>query len=488
MTDLTRQNSPARILKELCRKQDGVVLPYVAVTVALMVGITGFALDTGRLTSTHSDAQAAANAAALAAASQLDGGTVAPNAIERATNAAVTTPLVSNQHVFAEGENDILIVGIRFLSDLPNRDDNPNLDPFVTTDPAQARFVEVTTATLNQENVLVAVLGGPSTSTIQTTAVAGNTQVLCRIPPLWVCLPDDFDAELYKGRQVLAKAAGPNSSWDNGNFGLLTTPSGESGAGAIADMLASADPNSGCYAAEVETAPGQKQGVREALNTRFDMYSQPGYPLRPIQTKQGVTTYYPPAPNVTSLYSWNGKTNNQCDWTPPATSPTVPLNRDVDISGGNRFGSGYWNCRTYWETTHGSGAVPAGCENNSNALTRWEIYHKELDLLASNALTSSTVDTPHCYSAGTVGYPAAPAPSAERRILYMVGVNCNGESLSGRSTIPFGDAKFIKAFITEPVGDSGGGSSSEIYLEILDVVSPGSDDGVLHDLVQLYRR
>jgi hypothetical protein len=45
---------------------------------------------------------------------------------------------------------------------------------------------------------------------------------------------------------------------------------------------------------------------------------------------------------------------------------------------------------------------------------------------------------------------------------------------------------FAQMFFTEPVGMDGS-NTDDIWLEMLGVVDPGGDDGVLHDFPQLYR-
>ena len=45
---------------------------------------------------------------------------------------------------------------------------------------------------------------------------------------------------------------------------------------------------------------------------------------------------------------------------------------------------------------------------------------------------------------------------------------------------------FVKTFMTEPVTDPGAGGM-EYMFEFVSKIKPGNDDGVLHDIVQLYR-
>ena len=68
-------------------------------------------------------------------------------------------------------------------------------------------------------------------------------------------------------------------------------------------------------------------------------------------------------------------------------------------------------------------------------------------------------------------------------MLYVTLINCAQQALNGnRDGVPV--AAFAKVFLPEPVAPSPG---DEFIVEFIDVVRPGSDDGVLHELVQLYR-
>src|SRR5688572_5926437 len=105
----------------LWRNSEGAVLIYVTIIASVLMGMVGLAIDSSRLFTTNTQAQSAADAAALAAATQLDG---RPDSITRATNAAQTTPLVQNTHSFATEAPVITIAQVRFLKSLP-----PALDP-----------------------------------------------------------------------------------------------------------------------------------------------------------------------------------------------------------------------------------------------------------------------------------------------------------------------------------------------------------------------
>ena len=470
------------------RQRQGSALIYVTVSLGVMVGFAALAIDLGRIGTTNTQSRQAAEAAALAAASQLDG---AADSITRATNAAQTTPLVQNQQNLAQNPGNIAISGLRFLIGLPagtpSMPDNPSvLDPFVTTDPTKARFVEVTTQTLTQNNLFAQVIGGGATTSTRTTAVAGFTQVVCQRTPLAVCNPAEantlgapFDIAQWKGHQVLVKASGPSSSWVPGDFGLVDID-GLQGTPQIADALAATAPDV-CINAVIDLKPGQTEGARQAFNTRFDMFANPFFGGNAKNNPR-----YRPARNVTKGLV-RGNPGNACQYSPPAPGArSMALPRDSNISSTNRFGNGTWDCLTYWNRMHPTDAVPSGCTNASTpaTMTRFQLYRHEID--------QSQIPDTRTYDPGLLGEngnamcsTVTPTDNPDRRMLVFAVINCLEHGpLSGNSAGPVPVEAFVKAFMTEPTGDP---PNVNTYLEIVDVLKPGADDGILHDIVQLYR-
>ena len=470
----------------LWRDQQGVVLVYVSVMLGVLVGFAALAIDLSRIETTHTQARSAAEAAALAAASQLDG---ASDAITRATNAAQTTPLVQNQQNLAQNPGNIAISRLRFLNGLPagtpSLPDNPSvLDPYVTTDPTRARFVEVTTQTLTQNNMFAQAISGGTTARANATAVAGFTQVVCQTTPLAICNPAEanavgapFDISQWKGRQIVAKqsssSGGGSAAWTPGDFGLVDAATGQ-GTPNIANLLASTQPNV-CISAVVDVKPGQvTMPVRNALNVRFDMYENPlNLPGNPRNEEQ-----YRPARNVTKGLI---RTGGNCS-TPVASPQAMALPRDTNIST-SRFGNGIWDCPTYWDFNHPGIIRPSGC-TNPPTVTRYEIYRDEIDrgLIPNNAAAGGENGNPVCSS-------VTPSDTPDRRVIVLAVINCReqealGNPIQGNSANNIPVKAFVKAFMTEPTGAA---PTFDTYLEIVDVVKPGADDGILHDIVQLYR-
>lgn len=461
---------------------------YVSVIAAALFGFVALAVDFSTSYTTHTQARAAAEASALAAASQLDGNS---DSITRATNAAQTTPLVSNDQNFAQGAAQVSVASLRFLTGLPTGnpgfpEDPSVLDSYVTADPFEARFVEVTTQQLTKNNFFVTAVGGSATAAHTGRAVAGFTQVLCKIAPLAVCNPAEantigapFDIAQWKGHQVLVKAQGPTSAWTPGDFGLVDVD-GTQSVPEIRDALASSEPEV-CISAVIDVKPGQTEGARNAFNTRFDMYENPGFGGAAAR----ANPKYRPARNVTKGLVRTGGVCSSPEL-PQAGARSMAMPRDANISVTQRFGNGTWDCLTYWNTMHPGVGAPAGCTTASTPATmsRFQLYRHEID---SANLENHTGAAPpgedqepmcHADSATTTDTP-------DRRVIFFAVINCIEHGpISGNSAGPIPVEAFVKAFMTEPTGAP---PNIDTYLEIVDVTRPGADDGVLHDIVQLYR-
>lgn len=423
------------------RNRSGAVGVYVALAAATTLGIVGLAVDATRAMIVRSEAQAAADASALVAASQLDG---TPTAITRA-NAAIANLVSNTQRLAATGAGPVTVANIRYLNGLPGSDDSPITGAFVTTDPLEARFVEVTTAPLSHQNMFLQAVGAGAGMNITRVAVAGCNQVICRAPPMMICNPAEqgsigapFNIDTWRGRQIkFLHQGGAGASWAPGNFGYLEVNG--SGANALRDALASINGGNICYGRSVTTEPGAKNGARNALNVRFGIYQNPGF---------------------------GGGASSNPEFAPDVNVRTMP--RDLVFTGpANRFGNGSWNCSAYWSANFsGSGvAKPAACTAATSGYTRFAMYEYEI----ANGLRLRA--------------PANWANElADRRVIYVAVVNCLDENVHGTVTVP--PLTYLRVFLTEPVGEPTG---VEIIGEVLDVVQVGEDDGVLHDNVQLYR-
>jgi Flp pilus assembly protein TadG len=436
-----RQTSLAQRLS-MSRDRSGSVAIYVALIISVTFGVVGLAIDASRAMIVQSESQAAADAAALAAASQLDG---TPTSITRA-NAAIANLVSNMQRMATEADGPVGIAQVRYLSGLPGDDASPIGSGLVTTNPLEARFVEVTTTPLTHTNTFLLAVGAASTALVTTRAVAGCHQMVCRTLPMMICNPAEatstgapFDIDTWAGRQVVMFHQGNGGSWAPGNFGYLEIS--EPGANALRESLARVNGTDTCYGTDVTTEPGAKNGARNGLNVRFGIYQNPGF--------------------------GGGSASSNPLYAPDVNVRAMPQDLSFTNTPGGRFGNGHWNCLTYWNANHGGSGVarPAACTASTSNYMRYDMYQYEiangLDLRAPANWANELPD---------------------RRIIYVAVVNCEAEGLSGRMTV--GSINFLRIFLTEPVNEPSGVT---IYGEIVDVVQLGQDDAVLHDIVQLYR-
>jgi hypothetical protein len=484
-------------LARLWRDRRGAVLIYVTLTVGVMFGLGGLAIDGARLYGVHTEMQSFADHVALAAAGELDGN---GGAMERAELAAA---LVVDTQTFATGGPDELVIEeIRFFSQIPGDDVAgrcgriPDGEGVPATSDQDARFVEVT---VRDEEVGLSLLRGLTVltgnelddPTTCTSATAGFVQYVCNFPPLMICNPyeDPINGgggfEPIIGQQILAKAKGqgtsddPGSQWAPGDFGLLQAVESAGvphctggGAQRIRCVMALVEPNTQCVGGTVDIMPGQAVSVHDGLNVRFDIWNSPLSPA----------SHFLPSVNVTKGARWTGTNDRQCQFPQnfdQDQAQLMRLPRDTCLADSScaRFGNAEWDRGGYWATNHPGLPQPIGYAE----MTRFDVYRYEID----NGWIPDAWDlggergSPQCAAAGIDN------PLRDRRVLIGAVINCREHGIRGRTDdVPV--IAFAEMFLTEPVGMDGA-STDDIWIEMIGVVEPGADDGVLHDYIQLYR-
>src|SRR5258705_9592453 len=129
-----------KVVKAFWNDTDGVILPYVAIILVVIVGVSALALDGARLMSLHTQLQNGADALALAGAAELDR---LPDAETRARTAVER--VLTNSNLFGSGASrTIKVSNIKFYSRLPASDASPMSAGTLATSPGNARFVLVT--------------------------------------------------------------------------------------------------------------------------------------------------------------------------------------------------------------------------------------------------------------------------------------------------------------------------------------------------------
>ena len=499
----------------------GATLIYVSLMMALLMAMVGLSVDVSRFFIAQTQAQSAADAAAIAAASQLDG---RPGSIARATRAAIaagtTDPLTSNKQDFADdptspGANnkEVAIASIQFYETLPADDDAPLGTPLTVgaaNADADAKFVEVTTETLTHNNLLLPVMNIAKKAYVRQSAVAAQNTSICRVTPFAICNPTEasgsttFNPDDWKGKEILVKQGpGPNAAWAPGNFGFLRPQAVDdaklnSGAKEMGELLAGIDGADQCFSTGLDMRTGQINAIRSALNTRFDIYENPHF------GNDYNNDAFPPAPNVTKGYGpftgmgpGMGPGGAACNTEFYPAGPYMGFPHDIGTEpgyaslgvAGARFGNGIWDCAAYWATNHPlGGAAPTGCNAaTSQGMSRYEMYRYEIENPATVGLPGSAVaggpeqGAPTCYAGDATQITTD--PNLDRRLIHFAVMNCLEENIHGASSDKNAIA-FIRAFMTTPVPDG----TFDVYLEVVDAFEVGSgNDGPLKHTVEIYR-
>ncbi|MBT2187263.1 TadE/TadG family type IV pilus assembly protein [Sphingobium nicotianae] len=514
-------------LRALHGSTDGAVAPTVALCLVALIGVGGIAFDYARMAGLHSELQNAADQAALAAATQLDGKS---GAIARATAAA--SALVTNSTLLAYDAGtkpSVAMAKVEFYTDQGTT---------ATTADATARFVKVTVDGREVHYALTPIVGAISSGSLDAIAMAGLGSAICKVPPLMICNPAEATDPAFTVGNYLRKGLKlVSGGWAPGNFGFLKTGSGN-GTPDLAKAIGwvslpyDCSPGTG-----VSTNPGNMgQTVIDALNTRFDVGDSSSCP-------SGGTC--PPSTNSTKdLVKDNKTTGNQAcivqnkGWqeaatgygyylggkngktaTPVTTTTALPTTGAQDPlamgyprdlchafdttcsgqTGGSRIGDGVWDIDAYFRVNYkglNHSGWMAGTHLAANA-SRYEVYKWEMDnagtvLNGQKVLDPAgrPVDTLYAYGAPKCVTPGmAPGGShPDRRRLSVAVVNCTANSVNGNSTnLPV--QKWIDVFLTEPslgrsVTYKSGTSKDEMYVEVIAEAGTSTSAGTAGQVVR----
>jgi len=502
------RHPPHRFLTD----QSGATAAVFGLSLFALVAIGGLGFDYARLAGMDSELQNAADQAALAGASQLDGRT---GTCMRASAAATT--LVANMTLLANdgvgtavtiaAEPDCDAVGnIRFYRDKAKTQ--------AATNDANANFIEVE-IDVRTANYAFTPLVGAIRGDLGAVAFAGIGSAICKVPPVMMCNPQevgdfDFTVGNYVGKGVKLIADG---SYVPGNFGFLAAGAGN-GAAELRRVLGHATPPGDCVAADgVETEPGAMTSVRDALNTRFDVFDNG------LNSTCGHDNSLCPSASNTRKDILLADKANKCDfsnkgWIEPSrpyrpTSPTTPLTaaqgsalspmgypRDmchavsVDGSCANgRIGDGNWDRMAYFRSnSENYPVVPTAGDMNSwygsTTPTRYDVYKYEM----ANAGTRLKPDA----DGGDISYGqrvcagSSIAPSAtvpDRRVLTVAVINCAAEGVNGRRT-GVHVTKWVDVFLIEPSLDRVRTSAKDVYVEVIGETTLGGGGGTASNTVK----
>lgn len=508
---------------------DGAVAPTVTLALIGLVVVGGVAFDYAHLASLDTEIQQAADQAALAAATQLDG---QPGAIARATAAAQS--LLTNKSLLAGsgqsgGAINFPTANIIFCSAFNDATTDTATACTTTTTDKDAHVVWVRTGGRTANYTLTPIVGLFNSGSIAAEAVAGLSSAICKEPPVMMCNPNTdpatFNVNNFIGKGMLLIATGGGGSYAPGNFGFLDVGAGASD---LAKLMGYGSPPDKCVdVSQPSTETGSMTSVINQFNTRFDMYESGdsigcfGSSLCPpsLNSRKDLVMNHssPFNKNNCGFASGGGQKGWQISATPyRPTDSTTTYTTNPDAMGyprdkchafndtggdcvsryatpSDRIGTGDWDIDTYWRVNHFASAVvintttglkgyptsmnatiravfPSSVDASRTYPTRYQVYRWEMSD-AANQLQSQTVSGIGTSYGQPVCEPPGVTPSAtsaDRRTLPVAVVNCTG--LNGKKAV--NPIDWIDTFLVEPsVPRSSGGTTytqtGDIYVEVI---------------------
>ena len=490
-----------QFIGDFLRNGDGAVAASYALALTALVAVIGVGFDYAQLGTLDTELQNAADQAALAAATQLDG---TSTAITRATTAA--SSLVVNRSLMANdgGASQLTVSGLTFYPTKPDAEADTN----ATTTPSAAKFARVTLANRHTRYTLTPVISliAPNSPNVTAKATAGLGSSICKVPPVMLCNPNadatSFNVASYIGKGLLLVAKGSGGSYVPGNFGFLDVGGGASDLG---KLLGYTDPPGNCVdLAQLATKTGSMASVINDFNTRFDIFDQGdsnncygGALCRPSDNSRKDVVQ---SGNLTTASAFQKKdcgfttggggsgwrisndpyrpvvqktcAQQACSQNTKALPDAMGYPRDLKHAWPNpnmtndRVGDGDWDIGAFWKVNHGaawSGQVSTAVTGRTYP-TRYEIYQWErAHPVNSRQFNSSGNYTDFQAPMCLPGY-APGGNNADRRVIPVAVVNCTG--LNGSKPVTAID--WVDVFLVEPsLSRSGYTNSGDIYVEVV---------------------
>jgi Flp pilus assembly protein TadG len=268
-------------LPEFAGEESGAIAPLYALALFGLIGMAGIGWDYGRLAALDSELQNAADHAAIASATQLDGTAGAMDRARKAANdyfANAASDFVNKTRMANDGQGrPITSLSFTFYDGYNSATDTLGNQLTDDADSPKAKVVQVTVNGRKAFYALTPVVGALSNSgDLTASAVAGMESTVCKVPPLMICNPNeaagrDFPTAADEGIGLRLEPGPGNTSWGPGNYGFLNF--GDSGASALEKYLGANTDIAPCADLDtISTQPGQPTTVSAAINTRFDIY------------------------------------------------------------------------------------------------------------------------------------------------------------------------------------------------------------------------
>lgn len=511
-----------RRIRSFRQDERGAIAATYALALFGLMAIAVVGFDYGRLMAMDTELQSAADQAALAAATQLNGQTDAMNLAQQAATTAFATAASAyvNETRFSNRDDDgdgdprpITQLTFAFYSGYDYDADAPTgaLDP-ETDDGELAKVVEVTVEGREVFYALTPVVGAISSGDIAAKAMATLEQATCNVTPMMFCAPTpSFGQEADKGKSIrlhlMSEAqadSGNTIPLAPGNFGFLDipydtkgNPNRRMGLNGTAQV---------CVGGGVDSEPGKRNSEVPAFNTRFDVYPQGGG-----ISCDDASGDFCPAVNVRTDYvrvESHGNvrsqdvagltcgTSNQNAWEVIQSLPIVATSEIKNIPAPTGFqpdtcvvngscpvvGNGVWDGGAYMNANHPGVALSTAAPNG----TRYEVYQWELEAgFRDTRLTqgrkigneaklrnNGRYDVKlYCSYPRPVNEPPgieAGDEQKDRRLLTVAAVDCTG--LNGRDAVKV--LRWVDLFLINPANKNG--SDNEFHAEI---VGPGTPAG-----------
>mgnify|MGYP003288437162 CR=1 FL=1 len=258
------------------RNERGSISIMTAIFALLLMAMVGLTIDVSRIYLVRTELQNAADAAALTAARELNGGT---GGIDDAVNQAMNV-IANNQGL--QTKTDVDIVSVEFAEDL---DDDPYMNAAAAKlDPENIRFVKVTTSTTTT-TILFAVRALGTSRTESRSAVAGKSvelASLCDFFPAAVGLATPLPTPGTELTLKFAQGSGTTATINDRDYIVLDVPCITGNGETETAKLAAGEP---CACAGlndfINMTPSSNFGnggraVGDGMNTRFGVYAN-GY-------------------------------------------------------------------------------------------------------------------------------------------------------------------------------------------------------------------
>jgi Flp pilus assembly protein TadG len=460
------------------QNESGVIMPLVALMLVALLGMAALAIDIPRYFDLQTQLQKAADACALAAAAELDGGS---DAITRAQNAM--TNLVGSANSTWAGVAQCQTP--TFYASLPASDTSAM--GATTADSTQARFVQVTTAPTSIRSFLPLTVVGLANNvlTARASAVAGFSQSVCGVTPIALCSgapgssTDFMNQTAMVGKEIVAPLGlGAVPSYD-----FIDVLGCGNDAGCVDQELGeNVVPACQAVVAIPPLIPGTKTSGQRYYDSRLDIFNS--------NVSISLAPTYSPDVNVRKGYVAGGAGPNACGSLDTTGTGALPYPDDTNIAGNysvGTIGNGVFSVSQYWKINYPGISKAPTVDDSGNAITtRYQLYQYEVNhssgadlLLQSAGITSGKGKSKTTsYETGSPQCGGAANALQNRRIIFALAGKCTG----GQLVSVYG---VVALFIMEPMQASPG--TGAVVAEYIGVAAANGANGNIHDIVRLYR-